>query len=86
MAMTKSTGLLVVCVLGLSIACVGLLVALLVKSDVTDLRLFAHTQKFVSECGNGRSQTFFQDVAQMLVSNMVALDEFQPYHIQFCSK
>jgi len=33
--MTKSTGLLVVCVLGLSIACVGLLVALIVKSDVT---------------------------------------------------
>ena len=35
MAMTKSTGLLVVCVLGLSVACVGLLVALLVKSDIT---------------------------------------------------
>ena len=35
MAMTKSTGLLVVCVLGLSVACVGLLIALLVRSDIT---------------------------------------------------
>ena len=35
MPMTKSTGLLVVCVIGLSIACVGLLVALTVRSDVT---------------------------------------------------
>ena len=33
MAMNKSTGILVACVLGLSIACVGLLIALSLQSD-----------------------------------------------------
>jgi hypothetical protein len=35
MAMSKSTGIMAVLVLGLSVACVGLLVALLVKSDIS---------------------------------------------------
>ncbi len=33
MAMSRLTGLLIVCVLGLSVACIGLLVALLVRSE-----------------------------------------------------
>ena len=45
MAMNKSTGILVACVLGLSIACVGLLIALSLQSDSSSVKNSNPTEK-----------------------------------------